>query len=252
LARRYQLDSEGLSVQITLEDVVVRLGRRDVLKGLTWKIPALGRTLLLGRNGAGKTTTLRLMSGAIAPKSGRVAAGGRTAAPKVLRREVALMPQDISAVPGLTALEQVAFAGWLAGRAEADARAAAAQAIERVGLGALKNRKPSTLSGGELRRVGLAEALARPAELLLLDEPTAGLDPVQRARFRDLLLAIDRPTVVSTHQLDDVDGLFTSVAVLEGGQIVYCGTTEDFLAQGRGSDTVRRAESAFVTLTGQS
>ena len=237
-------------MDIALEDVVVRRGRRDVLKGLTWRVPTEGRTLLLGRNGAGKTTTLRVAAGALKPRSGGVRAGGEPRTTTSLRRLVALMPQDISVVPGLSVIEQVAFAGWLAGLSEHQARRAAADAIDQVDLGELRNRKPASLSGGERRRVGLAEALTRPSQLLLLDEPTAGLDPVQRARFRGLLMAIDRPTVVSTHQLDDVDGLFTTVAVLEGGRIVYCGPTEEFLAQGNGADTARRAESAFVALTG--
>lgn len=238
-------------MRVSLEGVAVRLGRRDVLEGLTWNVPDRGRTLLLGRNGVGKTTTLRVASGALRPRRGDVRLEGALAPPAELRRRIALMPQHISSVPGLSVVEQVAFAAWLAGRPEPAARQAAAAAVEQVGLDHLKDRSPSRLSGGELRRVGLAEVLARPSEVLLLDEPTAGLDPLQRARFRDLLLAIDRPTVVSTHQLDDVDELFTSVAVLEAGHIVFSGSIPEYLAHGQGHDTVRLAESAFVALTGQ-
>lgn len=236
---------------VTLEDVVVRLGRREVLSGLTWQLPTQGRTLLLGRNGVGKTTTMRVASGALRPRRGTVKIDGAHSPTEQLRRVVALMPQHISSVPGLSVLEQVAFASWLAGRPESAARRAAEEALTHVDLHDLRDRKPATLSGGELRRVGLAEALARPAKVLLLDEPTAGLDPLQRANFRDLLISVDRPTVVSTHQLDDVDALFTRVEVLEAGRVVFSGTTDEFLAHGDGPETAKRAESAFAALTGQ-
>lgn len=236
-------------MRVALEDVVVRLGRRDVLKGLMWQLPEQGRTLLLGRNGAGKTTTLRVASGALRPRSGTVLIDGKRAGPVDLRRSVALMPQHISSVPGLSVIEQIAFAGWLAGLPEKHARSAAFEAVKEVDLLAMKDRNPAKLSGGELRRVGLAEVLTRPAQVLLLDEPTAGLDPTQRSRFRELLLTVERPTVVSTHQLDDVDELYDSVAVLEAGHIVFTGTMADFLRMGHGADNARRAETAFVQLT---
>ncbi|MGL4178578.1 MAG: ATP-binding cassette domain-containing protein [Dermatophilaceae bacterium] len=214
-----------------------------------WRVPENGRTLLLGRNGAGKTTTLRLLAGGLRQRAGRIRIDGVVASRSVLRRSIALMPQTITAVPGLTVFEQVSFAGWLAGLAESNSRAAARLALKEVNLEHLSKRKPATLSGGELRRVGLAEALVRPANWLLLDEPTAGLDPVQRADFRALLLALDRPTLVSTHQLDDVDDLFTYVAILEDGRIIFQGTVGDYLSNGTGPNNARRAESAFSVLT---
>ncbi|MCM3556675.1 ATP-binding cassette domain-containing protein [Janibacter melonis] len=237
-------------MRLSLEDVTLRRGRRDVLKGLSWTPPAGGRTLLLGRNGAGKTTTLKIASGALRPRSGTVTINGEPASSRDLRRSVAMMQQHISAVPKLTVLEQVAFAAWLAGRSQSQAHAAAQDAIEQVDLTRKADADPTRLSGGELRRVGLAEALARPSEVLLLDEPTAGLDPTQRSRFRDLLLALERPTVLSTHQLDDVDELFTAVSVLEDGRIVFDGSIEDYLRLGSGRDVARQAESAFASLTG--
>jgi ABC-2 type transport system ATP-binding protein len=219
-----------------------------VLKGLTWEVPESGRTLLVGRNGAGKTTTLRVASGAIRPRRGTVRLDGVPARADARRRAVALMPQNLTSVPGLSVVEQVAFAAWLSGLPEKEARDAALDATRTVDLVAMRDRRPAQLSGGELRRVGLAEVLARPSQVLLLDEPTAGLDPRQRARFRQVLLAIDKPVVVSTHQLDDVDTVFDHAAVLDEGRIVFSGRVEDFLRLGAGSDNAKRAESAFLTL----
>lgn len=235
---------------VALEDVSVRLSRRGVLKGLTWSPPGRGRTLLLGRNGAGKTTTLRVASGALRPGGGRVLLDGQVVSSPRLRRMVALMPQAISSVPGLSVIDQVAFAGWLGGLSERDARKSAAQALAQVDLVELRDRSASRLSGGELRRVGLAEVLVRPSGVLLLDEPTAGLDPAQRARFRGLLLQIERPIIVSTHQLDDVDTTFDHVAVIDAGTVIFTGTMEAFLDVGEGSQEARRAEGAFLRLVG--
>ncbi|RYG78804.1 ATP-binding cassette domain-containing protein [Yimella sp. RIT 621] len=235
---------------VALEDVSVRMARRDVLEGLSWQLPSKGKTLLLGRNGAGKSTTLRVASGLQAPREGRVCVDGGPVSQKQLKARVAMMPQDICALDGLTVREQVAFASWLGGSSEREARKLADEALKAADLVSLADRSPSALSGGELRRVGLAEVLARPADVLLLDEPTAGLDPAQRVRVRDLILRIDRPVVVSTHQLDDVDVIFEEVAVIDGGKLVFQGDIDEFIARGEGNSPYRRVESAFLALTG--
>ncbi|WP_245553695.1 ATP-binding cassette domain-containing protein [Demetria terragena] len=216
---------------------------------MTWNPPERGRTLLLGRNGAGKTTTLRTMSGSLRPRAGRILLNGKRAKPIDLRRTVALMPQGIVEVPGLTVVQQVAFAGWLAGRSAQGAQSAALKSLELTDLFHLRDRDPKKLSGGELRRLGLAEALARPAQMLLLDEPTAGLDPLQRAKFRETLMSINHPTVVSTHQLDDVYDVYDAVAVLDRCRIVFAGTMDEFLSNGHGTGVAQLAESAFGILT---
>jgi ABC-2 type transport system ATP-binding protein len=160
------------------------------------------------------------------------------------------MPQHIHAVPGLTAHEQVAYAAWLKGLSKSDASKAALHALAQVGLAELAGRKASTLSGGQLRRLGLAQVLSHSAEVLLLDEPTVGLDPAQRSRFRELLAALPSqyPIVVSTHQVDDLSDVFDTVAVLDGGVIKFEGSVTAFLALAPSTFPERRAEAAYARI----
>ena len=142
------------------------------------------------------------------------------------------MPQQVRAIPGLTSREQVAYAGWLKGMSRSAAWTEAPAALERVDLTGEADRLTAQLSGGQQRRVGLAQLLVHRADLLLLDEPTAGLDPGQRARFRETLrrTAQDVPVVVSTHRVDDLTDLFDTVVVMDHGRIPFQGSTEAFMA----------------------
>ena len=163
---------------------------------------------MLGPNGAGNTTLLRLLAGDLRARSGQVSItkdGQRSVSGSSLRRQVAWMPQSVSAVAGLNVLEQVAYSGWLGGLPTKVAMRRADGAVRLVLLDDGRDAAATTLSGGQLRRVGLADALAMRADYLLLDEPMAGLDPAQRANFREVLKGLpDCGLVVSTHQTDDV------------------------------------------------
>jgi len=246
-------------VSLTFDGVSFRygsgIGRRratSVVERFTWDLPS-GRTVLLGPNGAGKTTLLSLAATSLRPNSGEIRLDGLSGERdrKAFRRSVALMPQNVRAIPGFTAREQVAYAAWLRGTDTAGASAAAAAALERVGLSDVAGTVASRLSGGQLRRVGLAQALASPAKVLLLDEPIAGLDPAQRARFRELIgeLPLDVPVLVSTHQVDDLGELFDTVVVLERGVLRFQGSPDEFLRLApKGSR--RPAEAAYLTLLG--
>lgn len=222
-----------------------------VLRDFNWRVP-WGRTVLLGPNGAGKSTLLSLGADALRPAQGRITFRSLNTARRsdraAYRRAVGWMPQDVRAVPGLTAQEQVAYAAWLKGLGRRQAWRAAANALKRVGLEDLADRKTSTLSGGQVRRVGLAQVLVHDAEVLLLDEPTVGLDPAQRARFREILaaLSLDRPVVVSTHQVDDLTELFNTVVVLEDGAIRFAGPVPVFMDLAPSTVTTQRAEAAYA------
>lgn len=194
--------------------------RVHALKGLTWRVPA-GRTLLLGPNGAGKSTLLKVFCGIVRPSQGRVT-GMRPS-------QVGYMPQVVRPVHGLTVLEQVTYCGWLAGLTRTVAEGRALDALDDVGLTDLARRPSGALSGGQMRRVGVAEALMAGSDLLVLDEPTAGLDPTQRRNLGDLLMRLPQSLVVATHQIEDIDTTYDNVAVVYDGVVCFTGSVDAYL-----------------------
>lgn len=239
---------------LTFEDVTFRYRRSgpDVLHEFNWEVSP-GRTVLLGPNGAGKTTLLSLAANALRPCAGRIRLDQLDPARRTDRRAyralTGWMPQGTRPIPGFTCREQVAYAAWLKGVDRKRAWSVALHALEAVGLNELSNKLASELSGGQLRRVGLAQALAHDARVLLLDEPSAGLDPSQRAKFRDMLTEIPdaRIIVVSTHQVDDLSEMFDRVVVIDQGRIRYDGSVASFMELGTPA-AERRAESAYRQL----
>lgn len=185
-----------------------------------------GITGLVGANGAGKTTLMRILVGAQRPTLGKVLVGGhdiygsRAAAESV--KHVSWMPQAATHPKALQTLEFVAYLTWLRGVTRQAATEQATEALKSVGLGSVLHRKLKTLSGGMLRRVWLAQALAPQTEVLVLDEPSTGLDPRQRAGMVELLKRLAGGTVLlSSHILEDVAELADRVIVLDEGRIVH-------------------------------
>ncbi|QLE70451.1 ATP-binding cassette domain-containing protein [Streptomyces rectiverticillatus] len=238
---------------IHLDACTFAYGRRTppVLDQLTYTVPE-GLTVLLGPNGAGKSTLLKLAAGAVRPTAGHVSLGRLPSHSREYRQRVAWMPQAVTAMTGLTAREQVAYTGWLKGMNRSDAWEAARTALTRVELSARENTRTKHLSGGQLRRLGVASALVHDATVLLLDEPTAGLDPEQRRVFRDLVLGLATANVrvlMSTHDVGDLDEEARHVTVLTDGHIMFTGTTADFLTHATDdASPARRAEAAYTTV----
>jgi len=207
-------------------------GRRgpDVVRDVDVELDD-GVTVLLGPNGAGKSTLLALAASVHDPRSGRVTVSGVDSRDRrPYRRLVSWLPQQVDVVAGCTAREQVALAGWLKGMTRSDAWDAAAVALDRVALGDVRDRRTGSLSGGQRSRVGLAQALVHDAPVILLDEPTAALDPAQRHAFRALLstLANDRVLLVATHDVLELQASSDRVAVLDGGVVRFFGTVAQF------------------------
>jgi ABC-type multidrug transport system ATPase subunit len=212
-------------------------------------------TVMLGPNGAGKTTLLSLAATAIWPRTGTVSMDGLTPEGRRnlyrFRRDVAWIPQDPATVPGLRVREQVAYCGWLKGMSRAEAWEQSARALRQVRLDELGDRPSSQLSGGQRRRLTIAQALVHRATYVLMDEPTAGLDPDQRQVFRQLAADLRDVTkiVVSTHQIDDLNELYDDVVLINDGRIAFHDRTEAFLATAASDDPMAsRAEAAYSRL----
>ena len=229
-------------MNVEISDVTRRFGRTQAVTGVSLETGP-GVFGLLGPNGAGKTTLLRMMATVITPSSGRVRLLGRDPGSygprKQIRRRLGYLPQNLGYYPGFTVAEFVEYFALLKEVPTARIPAAVAAAIERVELGGRAKTKLRALSGGMLRRAGIAQAIVNEPELLLLDEPTAGLDPEQRMAFRALLrdLGQHATVVVSTHLVEDVGAACTQVALMDRGRIVFHGTPEGLTARGEGHGT---------------
>lgn len=207
--------------------------RRRVFEQLNLVIDSFP-AVVLGPNGAGKSTLLGLIAGHLKPREGtvQVAGHGRTASPIRLRAKTGWLPQDVPALSGFSLRQQVAYAGWLKGMRYSEAWLNATDALEAVSLRDQQDQRSRKLSGGQRRRLGIAQALVHVPSLLVLDEPYAGLDPEQRSSVRDTLLAVSTETslLVSTHQTDDLEDVYAYVLVIDGGRVVFAGPIVEFYA----------------------
>jgi ABC-2 type transport system ATP-binding protein len=227
-------------MNVDITDLTRRFGRTQAVTGVSLQAGA-GVFGLLGPNGAGKTSLLRMLATVLPPTSGRLRLLGRDPGSygprREIRRRLGYLPQNLGYYPGFTVAEFVEYFALLKDMPPGQVPRAVADAIEHVGLGDKARTKLRTLSGGMLRRAGIAQAIVNGPELLLLDEPTAGLDPEQRVSFRAMLRDLgQRATViVSTHLVEDVGAACTAVALMDAGKIVFHGTPDELTARGEGT-----------------
>jgi len=219
-----------------------------------------GATALVGVNGAGKSTLLRTLAGAQQPAMGLVRVGGLDPYHRRDRRaalsRVALMPQTATFPGNMTVHEVVSFVGWMRGLGSRTAGRRAADVIERVGLAARSADRMKSLSGGMARRVALAQALVSTPDVLLLDEPSTGLDPEQRRAMVLLIKDLDATVLFSSHIIEDVLDVAERVVVLESGRVIF----DDALtalaaagaAAGRGGPGASDLEAGFLRVVSRS
>ena len=202
---------------------------------------APGTTGLLGANGAGKTTLMRILTGIIRPTTGTVTVGGHDLATiagrTAVKRLLGYLPQELDLYPDLTGREFLDYVALLKGIDDKPARRRQIDTLlDRVALTEVARRRVGGYSGGMKRRLGIAQALLGDPRLVIVDEPTAGLDPEERMRFRALLASLgeNRTVILSTHILDDVAQTCPRVTVLAAGRLVYDGTTTALAGQATG------------------
>jgi ABC-2 type transport system ATP-binding protein len=195
---------------------------------------------LLGPNGAGKSTLLALLATSLPPTAGRIIIAGHEATGThaertEARRRLGYLPQEVTFPRGMTAFDFLDYLAVLKEWSVTSRRHAEVQRVlDLVGLGDLGSRKVSKLSGGQRRRLGIAQALIGSPELLILDEPTTGLDPEQRASLRGLLSGRSGTVLLATHQTEDVAALCDRVVVIDGGSVRFDGSVPELLATADG------------------
>lgn len=187
---------------------------------------------LLGANGAGKTTLMRMMCGVLKPTSGEVKFNGIDVSHEDYRDALGYLPQDFGYYPEFTAREFLHYTASLKGLTKQRAKEKTSELLEVVSLTDMAKKKIKTFSGGMKQRLGIAQALLNNPQILILDEPTAGLDPKERIRFRNLIsqLGANRIVLLSTHIVSDIESIANVVLIMKNGQIIHKGSVDEIIA----------------------
>lgn len=193
---------------------------------------------LLGANGAGKTTLMRMLCAILEPTSGAVSWNGKDAIRMGAdyRNVLGYLPQDFGYYPGYTAMDFLLYISALKGIPKKTAKKRSRELLDEVGLSHVADKKVKTFSGGMKQRVGIAQALLNDPDILILDEPTAGLDPKERVRFRNLLsdYAGDKIVILSTHIVSDIEAIADEVLLMKDGKFVLQGTVAKLIQKADG------------------
>lgn len=221
---------------IEIRNVNKFYGRKQALKDVNLSIEQ-GMFGLLGRNGAGKTTLMKTLATLNGKQSGEITiCGVPIEKTKEIRNITGYLPQEFSMYPSMTVSECLDYLGALSDMGKSERKERIAMLLKKVNLTGQKNNKVKSLSGGMKRRLGIAQALLHNPKVLIVDEPTAGLDPEERIRFRNLLceVAEERIVILSTHIVGDIEATCENIAIMNEGEILWKGTVSELLQNTEG------------------
>ncbi len=237
-----------MNTEIQLKHVCKSYGKKQALKDVNLIIPQ-GMFGLLGRNGAGKTTLMKVLATLLKGNEGEITiCGVPVSQRKKIREMTGYLPQDFSMYGNMSAYEAMDYLGVLSGLGREERKERIPKLLEQVNLQNNQSTKVKAMSGGMLRRLGIAQAILHEPKVLIVDEPTAGLDPEERVRFRNLLceIARDRIVILSTHIVGDIEATCEKIAVLDEGSLIYQGTVSELLKKAEGK--IYTAEISRVEL----
>ncbi|OAI43483.1 ABC transporter ATP-binding protein [Verrucomicrobia bacterium SCGC AG-212-E04] len=239
-------------MELRIDQITKSYGKHTALQAFTLALRP-GVLALLGPNGAGKTTLMNILATVTAPTSGSLTWNGEDVRrrPDALRRVLGYLPQDFGVYPNLNALEFLTYIAAVKGLAARAARDRIEALLVLVNLSDVRKQALGGYSGGMRQRLGIAQALLNDPKVLIVDEPTAGLDPEERVRFRNLLteLSGERIVILSTHIVSDVEAVATEIALIDRGRLLLTASPEAMLARAEGrvwSMTVPSAQLAEV------
>ena len=234
--------------RIEIKNVDKFYGKKQALRYVNLTIDQ-GMFGLLGRNGAGKTTLMKTLAALHCKNSGTITVCGIPIEnAKEIRSITGYLPQDFSMYPSMTAEEVLDYLGALSGMGRELRKERSELLMKRVNLTEHRHKKVKALSGGMKRRLGIAQALLHEPKVLIVDEPTAGLDPEERIRFRNLLceVAEERIVILSTHIVGDIEATCENIAVMNNGEILWKGTVSAIIRNAEGKVFTINAEKKFL------
>ena len=212
---------------LCIDNITKKYQSRTVVEPISLKLTT-GVYGLLGANGAGKTTLMRMLCGILQPTQGQITLAGEPVTSESYRAMLGYLPQDFGYYPEFRAEDFLLYIAALKGLPRAYARKKVKELLELVALQEVRHKKIKTFSGGMKQRLGIAQALINEPELLILDEPTAGLDPKERVRFRNMIEGLGKENIVllSTHIVSDIEHIADKVLIMKSGQLVFQGEWE--------------------------
>lgn len=220
-----------MKTEITIKHLAKNYGHKQALKDFSLHLEK-GMFGLLGKNGAGKTTLMRILGTLLNKSQGEISiCGVEISNAKEIRKLIGYLPQEFSIYPNMTVYEALDYLGILSGLSKKLRKERIPMLLKRVNLEDCHKVKMKALSGGMRRRVGIAQAILHDPKVLIVDEPTAGLDPEERVRFRNLLceIAENRIVILSTHIVEDIEKTCKNIGILHNGKLLYQGDLDSFI-----------------------
>ena len=211
-------------MELIIDGITKKYGTKTVVDNIKLKLRR-GVTGLLGANGAGKTTLMRMMCGILKPDSGEITYDGHDVLSEGYRNILGYLPQDFGYYPEFTGRDFLMYFAALKGLDKKAAKTRTAEILKMVGLDDVAKVKIKKYSGGMKQRLGIGQALINRPEILILDEPTVGLDPKERVRFRNLIEELGKTTIVllSTHIVSDIEHIADDIVMVRSGEIIWQG-----------------------------